>query len=255
MSKTNWKINDQPDTDAHDIPVRDIKSLPFGTLFDPNKNGVYKAYQVVRDKFCPDCFKVPFEIPDITDNTRDCCAEFMIATLDEDWAKMYDIATNTIKSTFSEEISIDTAKVDQNKEEVQNCTLRQAEAFHNLQHQQQISSNSSGDNFINLAESEYREEYDQATKKLKTSHLKLSESQMSLFKTTGESIDKEFTREAHKFHQKISPNDIALSDDEIRQKLEDGLKNDPHVADWYSKWSQNITNLKIKRKPFRRNNS
>ena len=47
---------------------------------------------------------MPFEIPEISDDTRDCCAEFMIATFDDDWKKIYEIATKAIKSRFSEEI-------------------------------------------------------------------------------------------------------------------------------------------------------
>lgn len=77
---------------------------------------------------------------------------------------------------------------------------------------------------------------------------------MSLFKTTEDSVDKEITGQAHAFHRKISPNGIVLSDEEIRQKLEDSLKNDRNTENWYADWLKNIANLKIKGKPFRRNN-
>ena len=59
MPKTKWTIDGQKSDPRPDIPVTDFKFLPFDTLFNPDKNPLYKSYLELRQNFCPTCLKIP----------------------------------------------------------------------------------------------------------------------------------------------------------------------------------------------------
>ena len=119
----------------------------------------------------------------------------------------------------------------------------------NLLRQQSITNNSVEDNFLNLIEEQRQKEYDEITEKLESSKSKLAESESRLMKKGFDSLNREVVRNVHQFYKKTSDG-IVLSDDELRERLWDGLKNNPDLKEWYGDWSKKIEKLKIERKTF-----
>ena len=135
-----------------------------------------------------------------------------------------------MNTTSETDIINEWEKFTNDKEEVRQNYLSQIETLNNLTDQQSITRNSSDENFINLAEQHYLEEYSEITEKLQTSEIKLAASQASLWEAGSESIDREVIRNTHEFHSRLS-NGVVLSDDELRQRFINGLANDPELKD------------------------
>ena len=210
-----------------DIPLDDEKSLPFDTIFNSRKNFAYRAFKIVKNSYCPDCFKMPFELPSIDDDSRTCCAEFLIATFNEDWEVMFNIATKAIKSTFSDEIGEDRNAFIKNCDEAIDDKLNQMKSFKNLLNQQSVTENSTDDKFLEELESEASclRQYEKASEDLKSSSINCVESRKSLIQTTTNSIANEEVRLAKEFLDRLSPNGTAISDDDILSRL----NHDPNL--------------------------
>lgn len=104
-------------------------------------------------------------------------------------------------------------------------------AFNNVLNQQSITNNSNNDKFLAEVHNEASciKKYEQINKKLESSSINYLESRKSLIQTTTNSIDNQVVRLAKEFFDKLLPNGIALSDDEVLEKLNNELKSDPNL--------------------------
>ena len=126
MCKTNWTINSQKSSNVDDIPVRNIKSLLFDTLFRSDKNPFYAAYQQIRENFCPTCQKFLEISEQDCEKIQQCCSIFIISAFTGDLGETYSNILDVLNDSIENEISGSIKIFKENQQEVRQGIVNQS---------------------------------------------------------------------------------------------------------------------------------